>query len=312
MPVSPHGRARWAPLLIVLSATGFSFKAIFIKILYAEFPVDPETLLALRMLFSLPFFLLMAALSHDSARSVERRDWYFLVGMGFIGYYLSSYLDFLGLQYISAGLERLILFLQPTMVVLLSALLFKTSIRRHHAISLGLSYSGITLVFAANLHIATEPRAVLIGSGLVFLSALTYAIYIIGSGRLIPRVGTARFTGYASSAACGFAIGQFFLMHGVGALAQPAKVYWLCIAMALISTVAPIWLMAEGIKRIGANQVAMISAIGPVLTIFFGWSILNETITLVQIVGAALVLGGVLLASLKGSAPAARSASARP
>ncbi|MDB5811237.1 MAG: protein of unknown function transrane, partial [Betaproteobacteria bacterium] len=113
MAVSLRGRARWAPLLVVLSATGFSFKAIFIKILYAEFPVDAETLLALRMLFSLPFFLLMAALSRDSARSVVRRDWYFLVAMGFIGYYLSSYLDFLGLQYISAGLERLILFLQP-------------------------------------------------------------------------------------------------------------------------------------------------------------------------------------------------------
>ncbi|MDB5809911.1 MAG: hypothetical protein JWN94_2033, partial [Betaproteobacteria bacterium] len=200
----------------------------------------------------------------------------------------------------------------PTMVVLLSALFFQTRIRRHHAISLGLSYSGIALVFAANLHISTEPRAILLGSGLVFLSALTYAIYIIGSGRLIPRVGTARFTGCASSAACGFAIGQFFLIHGVSALAQPPKVYWLCLAMALISTVAPIWLMAEGIKRIGANQVAMISAIGPVLTIFFGWSILNETVTLVQVAGASLVLGGVLLASLKVSAPAAQSAPARP
>jgi drug/metabolite transporter (DMT)-like permease len=127
---------------------------------------------------------------------------------------------------------------------------------------------------------------------------------MIGSGRVIPRVGAARFTGYASSAACGFAIGQFFLMHGVAALDQPAKVYWLCVAMAMISTVMPIWLMAEGIKRIGANQVAMISAIGPVLTIFFGWSILGETITPVQILGAALVLAGVLLVSLKAEAAA--------
>jgi len=122
---------------------------------------------------------------------------------------------------------------------------------------------------------------------------------MIGSGRVIPRVGAARFTGYASSAACGFAISQFFLMHGFTALDQPPKVYWLCIAMALVSTVMPIWLMAEGIKRIGANQVSMISAIGPVLTIFFGWSILGEAITPVQIVGAALVLAGVLLVSLK-------------
>ena len=299
---SARRRHLWGPLLVVIAATGFSFKAIFIKILYAEFPVEPETLLALRMLFALPFFLLMTALSRDSSRKIGNRDWRMLIAMGFIGYYLSSYLDFIGLQYISAGLERLILFLQPTMVVLLSALFFKTAIRRHHAVSLGLSYGGIALVFAANFQMAPDPHAILIGGGLVFLSALCYALYMIGSGRVIPRVGAARFTGYASSAACGFAIGQFFLMHGVGALAQPAKVYWLCVAMAMISTVMPIWLMAEGIKRIGANQTAMISAIGPVLTIFFGWSILGEAITAVQIVGAALVLAGVLLVSLKAEA----------
>ena len=149
MPGSARRRALWGTLLVVIAATGFSFKAIFIKILYAEFPVDPETLLALRMLFALPFFLLMASLSRDHARRLERRDWVMLVAMGFIGYYLSSYLDLIGLQYISAGLERLILFLQPTMVVLLSAILFKTPVRRHHAISLALSYTGIALVLQA-------------------------------------------------------------------------------------------------------------------------------------------------------------------
>ena len=299
MSGSAHRRHLLGPFLVLIAATGFSFKAIFIKILYSEFPVDPETLLALRMLFSLPFFLLMAALSADRSRPLERRDWRMLAAMGFVGYYLSSYLDFLGLQYISAGLERLILFLQPTIVVLLSALLFKTAIRRHHVISLALSYTGITLVFAANLKLAQDPRTVLLGGGLVFLSAIAYAIYMIGSGRVIPRVGPARFTGYASTVACGFAIGQFFLGHGIDGLAQPAKVYWLSIAMALISTVMPIWLMAEGVKRIGANQTSMIGAIGPVLTIFFGWLILNEAITPVQILGAALVLAGVLLVSLK-------------
>lgn len=294
------------PLLVLLAATGFSFKAILIKLLYAEFPVDPETLLALRMLFALPFFLLMTAFSADRTRPLARRDWQMLAAMGFVGYYLSSYLDFLGLQYISAGLERLILFLQPTMVVLLSAIFFKIAIRRHHAISLALSYTGIALVFASNLRLAADPHAVLLGGGLVFLSALAYAIYMMGSGRVIPRVGPARFTGYASTVACGFAIGQFFLGHEIGALAQPAKVYWLSIAMALVSTVMPIWLMAEGIKRIGAGQSAMIGAIGPVLTIFLGWLILNETITPVQIFGAALVLAGVLLVGLKAEATTAK------
>jgi drug/metabolite transporter (DMT)-like permease len=304
---NPAGQRRLlGPFLVLLAATGFSFKAILIKILYAEFPVDPETLLALRMLFALPFFLLMTALSADRARPLERRDWLMLAAMGFIGYYLSSYLDFLGLQYISAGLERLILFLQPTMVVLLSAVFFKIAIRRHHGISLALSYTGIALVFASNLGVAADPHAVLLGGGLVFLSALAYAIYMMGSGRVIPRVGPARFTGYASTVACGFAIGQFFLGHDAGALAQPAKVYWLSITMALVSTVMPIWLMAEGVKRIGANQTSMIGAIGPVLTIFFGWLILDETITPVQIVGAALVLAGVLLVSLKAEAAVAK------
>ena len=306
MSRSAGQRQLLGPFLVLLAATGFSFKAILIKILYAEFPVDPETLLALRMLFSLPFFLLMTGLSADSSRPLERRDWLMLAAMGFVGYYLSSYLDFLGLQYISAGLERLILFLQPTMVVLLSAVFFRTAIRRHHAISLALSYTGIALVFASNLGLAADPHAVLLGSGLVFLSALAYAIYMMGSGRVIPRVGPARFTGYASTAACGFAIGQFFLGHDAAALLQPAKVYWLCIAMALISTVMPIWLMAEGIKRIGASQTSMIAAIGPVLTIFFGWLILNEAITPVQILGAALVLAGVLLVSLKAEAASAK------
>lgn len=145
LPVARR-RAPWGPLLVVLAATGFSFKAIFIKLLYAEFPVDAETLLALRMLFALPFFLVMALLSRDATRQLERRDWILLIAMGFIGYYLCSYLDFIGLQYISAGLERLILFLQPTMVVLLSALFFGTPIRRRHAISLVLSYTGIARI----------------------------------------------------------------------------------------------------------------------------------------------------------------------
>lgn len=305
---SPVGRRELlGPFLVLIAATGFSFKAILIKILYAEFPVDPETLLALRMLFSLPFFLLMAALSGDSSRPLARGDMFMLVAMGFVGYYLSSYLDFLGLQYIPAGLERLILFMQPTIVVLLSALLFKTAIRRHHAISLALSYTGIALVFASNLKLAHDPHAVLLGGGLVFLSAFAFAIYMLGSGRVIPRVGPARFTGYASTVACGFAIGQFFLGHGIDDLVQPAKVYWLSATMALVSTVMPIWLMAEGVKRIGANQTSMIAAIGPVLTIFFGWLILNETITIIQIIGAALVLAGVLLVSLRVE-PAATNA----
>ena len=295
------------PLMVLVAAVGFAFKAILIKLLYAEFPIDPETVLALRLLFALPFFALMALFAGSGARTLEARDWRALVGLGFIGYYLSSYFDFLGLQYISAGLERLILFLQPTMVVLLSAFFFKTRVRRHHVISIVLSYGGIALVFAANLNLAQEPRAITLGSSLVFLSALSYAFYLIGSGAVIPRLGAARFTGLASMIACVFATAQFFIGHGISGLVQPPKVYWLSLIMAVVSTVMPIWLMAEGVKRIGASQVSMISAIGPVITIYFGWLILNEPITPVQIAGAVLVLAGVLLVSLKVEAPASRT-----
>ena len=133
----------------------------------------------------------------------------------------------------------------------------------------------------------------------MFLSALAFACYLIGSGAVIPRLGAARFTGYASIIACGFATGQFFIGHDVAGLAQPAKVYWLSLTMALVSTVLPIWLMAEGVKRIGASQVSMISAVGPIITIYFGWLILNEPVTTIQIAGAVLVLAGVLLVGLK-------------
>ncbi len=307
MPNSAPAHRLIGPLLVLIAATGFAFKAILIKVLYAEFSIDAETLLALRLLFSLPFFLLMAWMAGGGARNLSARDWRNLTALGFIGYYLSSYFDFLGLQYISAGLERLILFLQPTIVVLLSAFLFKTQVRRHHVISIVHSYGGIALVFASNLTLAQDPQTIMLGSGLVFLSALAYACYLIGSGAVIPRLGAARFTGYASIIACGFATGQFFIGHGVAGLVQPAKVYWLSLTMALVSTVLPIWLMAEGVKRIGASQVSMISAVGPIITIYFGWLILNEPVTTIQIAGAVLVLAGVLLVGLKAEAIPAKS-----
>lgn len=294
------------PVMVLVAATGFAFKAILIKLIYADYAIDAETLLALRLLISLPFFALIAATA-GGGRPPDARDWRALIGLGFIGYYLASYLDFLGLQYIPAGLERLILYLQPTIVVLLSAFWFRTPVRRHHIAAIGLSYAGIALVFATNLEIAQDARSVVLGSGLVFLCAFFYGWYMLGSGTVIPRIGAARFTGLASMAACVFATAHFLLTHDASALLQPARVYWLTLVMALVSTVLPIWLMSEGIRRIGANQVALISSIGPVITIYFGWELLGEPVTAVQLAGAALVLGGVLLVSLKVEPVAAKS-----
>ena len=181
----------------------------------------------------------------------------------------------------------------------MSAALFRTPIRRHHIVSLALSYGGMALVFVSTLRLSQTPGEVVLGGGLVFASAIAFATYMIGSGRVIPRVGTTRFTAYASTVACGFGVAQFLIVNPVGAMVQPAEVYWLVLAMAAVSTVAPIWLMAEGMRRIGSNQTSMISAIGPVMTIFFGWLLLGEAVTLVQVIGSAMVLAGVLLVSLK-------------
>lgn len=293
------GQASLAGVICVAAAAiAFSAKAVIIKIAYA-YPVDAVTLLALRMSFSAPFFIAMALWAGRSGASLNRDDWKTLLLLGFLGYYLASYLDFLGLQYVTASFERLILFLYPTLVLLLSAWMLNTPILRHHVAALILSYCGIVLVFFENLGFADDPQQVAVGGTLIFLSGAAYAVYLIGAGGIIAKLGATRFTAYAMLIACLICIVQFLLTHRVDALRLPAQVYGLSLLMALVSTVLPAWLMAEGIRRIGAYRAAMIGAIGPVATIFLAWWILSEPVTLVQLGGAALVLGGVLLISLR-------------
>jgi drug/metabolite transporter (DMT)-like permease len=228
-----------------------------------------------------------------------RRDWIAILWLGFIGYYLASLLDFWGLQYISASLERLILFLNPTLVVLLSALVLKKPITNRIASALALSYAGILLVFEHDFHFARETAALLIGGGLVFASAITYAIYLVGNGEIIGRVGAARFTAYGMSVSTVFVFAQFLLTRPLSALDQPPTVYWTTAGMAGFSTVLPIWLTNEAIRRIGSNRVALIGTVGPVLTIGLGAIFLGEAITIFQIGGAALVMAGVMLVTLR-------------
>ena len=219
--------------------------------------------------------------------------------LGFSGYYLASYLDFLGLTYITAGLERLILFLHPTIVVLLSAWWLKIPIRSHHFIALGLCYGGIALVFTENLNFGGHAHEVALGGALVLSSGVVYALYLIGAGEIVGRIGAMRFTAYAMLVACLVCLLQFLLTHESRALFVPTEVYWLTLAMAIISTVIPAWLMAEGIRLTGANHAAMVGSVGPVATIFFGYWFLGEPITVIQISGAALVLAGVALVSTR-------------
>lgn len=323
---------QYAPLGVVfalLAAVGFSAKAIFVKLAYQD-TVDSVTLLALRMLFSLPFFLGVAAWLHfrqstpltrsaaDSGRTgvdtlsggnasthtvqpLTRHDWLLVLGLGFVGYYLSSLLDFMGLQYVSAGLERLILFLYPTLTVILFALVYRRPIGRRVIGALGLSYAGIALVFLHDMQVGAELNLVL-GALLVFGSTLTYSVYLVGAAHAIERIGATRFTAYAMIVACAITWLHFCLTHEWEALVQPMRVYMLAIAMAVFSTVLPVFLLSWAIRRIGPGEAALIGAIGPVSTIFMAYWFLAEPITLLQIAGSALVLAGVLLISLKGKA----------
>jgi drug/metabolite transporter (DMT)-like permease len=286
------------------AAVFFSAKAIFIKLIYAH-GVDATTTFALRMMVALPFFLAMGWWCGTTGlKSIDRRDWWGMGACGLLGFYLSSYLDFIGLSYIPASLERLILFLYPTFVVLLSWLLFSTRLTTAQALSLLLSYSGVLLCVWDNLRIEGDPSSLALGVAFTLASALTYACYVVASARIVPRVGSMRFTSYASSVACGFSIAHFFVTHGAESLVVPDVVYAYAFGMGTVSTVLPILLVAEALRRLGANQVALISTSGPIATLAMAALILGERISVLQMAGAALVIAGVMLVSLRRQTPA--------
>ncbi len=291
----------WGIALALVGVVAFSVRPILIKLAYA-YVTDPVTLIALRMVFSLPFFVVTAFwVQRDRARAaLTRRDWWAVFYLGFLGYYLASFLDFLGLQYISAGLGRLVLFLYPTITVLLSALFLGKYVSRRDVVALLISYAGLALVLSQGF--AGENRNLMLGAMLVFGSALCYAGYLVSSSQVVIRIGSMRFTAYATSVASLLCILQFLLLRPLSALQLPPQVYGLAIAMAVGCTVLPVFVTSEALRRIGANQVAIIGAAGPVTTLFFGWLGLEETMSLLQLLGAGLVLSGVLLVTLKRKA----------
>jgi drug/metabolite transporter (DMT)-like permease len=285
-------------LLAAFGAILFSGKAIVVKFTYA-YGVDAVTLIAFRMLFSLPFF---AFIGWQQARRAARGEIPVLTGaerrkvvlLGLIGYYLSSFLDFLGLRYISVGLERLILFLSPTLVLLITAFWLKRPIASRQWLALLLSYLGVVLVFAHDMSQAGRD-AVLVGSAFVFGSAFTYALYLIGSGELVKRAGSTRLTAYAmtvSSIAC---LIQFFLLHPPSALVQPAGFYGLSLIHATVNTVLPVFMIMGAVSRIGPPLAAQLGMLGPVSVLFLAFWFLGEPITSWQVAGTALVLAGVFV-----------------
>lgn len=275
-------------------AVGFSFKAILVKLAYRH-GVDAETLLALRMAFSLPFFLAMGVVaSRRASRPLSARDWVWMAGLGLFGYYLASYLDFLGLDYISAALERLILFLYPTVVILLSAAFLGKRITRRMLAALALSYLGIALAVGHDLDVSGTAHDVALGGALVFASAVSYALYLMGNGEVVGRLGSARVTAYASSFACFFSLAQFVAMRPLAMVAGQAwQVYAYAGLMTVFSTVAPVWMVSEAIRRLGAGPVSLTGTLAPAITMLLGWLILGERIGVFQLAGMAMVVAGV-------------------
>lgn len=221
------------------------------------------------------------------------------IALGIFGYYLSSLFDFMGLQFISAGLERLILFLYPSFVVLINALLFKQAIKRIQVWALLLTYLGIGLAYFGELQIDTSNPDFYWGSFLIFLCSITYATYIAGSGHIIPKVGASKFTAYALLSSTAGVFFHYLLRGQYQALQQGNELWWYGIALALIATVIPTFMLSFALKKIGANNVAIISSIGPVSTILQAHFILGEPVFTEQIIGTALVLAGILLLSIK-------------
>lgn len=285
--------------IAIAGAVLFSTKAVVAKLLY-RYHIDAVTLIAFRMLFSLPVFAAVALWKMRTEPPLSRQDRWRIVVLGLLGYYLSSYLDFLGLQYISVGLERLILFLTPSFVLLASVLVFKRRVTGTEWAALGLAYCGIVLVFAHDLAGSGNSwGATALGSVLVLGSAISYAIYLLGTGEMVRRIGSMRLVAYAmcvSSVAC---IAQFFVLRPASMLVQPAEVYWLSLVNGVFCTIFPVFMTMAAVQRIGAATASQAGMIGPVSTLFLGALILGEPVTGVQLAGTGLVLVGIYSLSLK-------------
>lgn len=281
-------------MFAVVGAIAFSGKAIIVKLAYRH-GVDAITLIMYRMLFALPLFALMAWWSSRGRPPLTRRDWLGVAGLGFSGYYLASFLDFAGLAYVSASLERLILYLNPTLVLLLGLFLYGRRISRAQRWGMAISYAGVLLVFG---HEATLAGAdVAWGTLLVLGSAVSYALYLSYSGELVQRLGALRLVGLATSVACVLCILQFLLLHPLSAAQVAPEVIWLSLLNAIACTAVPVLLVMMAIERIGAGMTAQVGMVGPMSTILMGVWLLGEPFTLWIAAGTVLVVTGIFVFS---------------
>lgn len=288
-------------LVALGGAVLFSTKAIFVKLAFKAVHVDAVTLLALRMLFSLPFYIAAVFISQrkETITTLTMKQWLSIAAMGILGYYLSSLFDFIGLQYVSAGLERLILFLYPTFAVLMNTFVFKTKLNKIQLIALLLTYTGIGIAYFGEMKIDVGNANFYYGSFMIFLCAITYSFYIVGTGRIVTNVGVTRYTAYVMLFATAGIFIHFLLTKQISSVHFTNAVIGYSLALAIIATVLPSFMMSYSMKKIGSNNVAIITSIGPVSTIIQAHFILGEKMFFLQIAGTLLVVCGVILIGWK-------------
>ena len=302
MTPNPTRTRYWiGAFLVFLAAFCFATKGILIKLAY-QYPIDSISLLTLRMLFALPFYVGIALnlARQGPPMRLSLRQWATLALLGITGYYAASFLNFLGLVYITASLERVLLFTYPTFVLLLNAIGFGRRVSRLQLLALGLTYAGILLAFMGNID-TTIQKNMLLGIFWVVLSGLVYAIYLVGSDRMIARVGSQQFTCYAMMAATVPTMLHCVFQNGLHLGDYPMPVYALGLGMGIFATVLPTFMIAEGIKRIGSGNASIIGSVGPVFTIGLSATVLNETISWEQGIGTLFVLAGVFLIGWRGN-----------
>ncbi|MBP6276306.1 MAG: DMT family transporter [Limnohabitans sp.] len=277
-------------IMAMAGSIAFSGKAIIVKLAYRH-GVDAVTLVMLRMLFALPLFLCMAWWAGRGKPRIAKRDWLGILGLGFSGYYLASFLDFWGLEYISASLERLILYLNPTLVLVLGWLLYGRKISYRQGVGMAISYAGVMLVFGHEA--ALDGKNAVLGAALVLGSAISYALYLSYSGQMVQRLGSLRLAGWATSVACVLCIAQFAVLRPLSLAQVPEPVLWLSLLNATACTAVPVVLVMMAIERIGSGLTAQTGMIGPMSTLLMGVFILGEPFNMWIVGGTVLVLSGV-------------------
>lgn len=285
--------------LVFVGALLFSVKAILVKLAY-QYPIDSVSLLALRMLFALPFYLVIGQLVSKNSHTTYPKTKLSkeIVLMGLMGYYFASLFDFWGLKFVTAGIERLVLYIYPTIVLLITVLVWKQKIQTIQYVALILTYLGVGIAFMDKAAI-NESENFWLGTLLIALAAITYAIYIAGSGKLLPQYGTFRYTVLTMTVSCVAIVLHHALFFQLQLFHFPPQVYWLSLFMAFFSTVLPSFLMSEGIRLIGSNNTAIVGSIGPISTIILAYFVLGESFGIAQFIGTVVVVLGVLLLSFK-------------